>query len=126
MNEFLVLIYCANAVMVIVHEIDSAYWHEWELFKIPGGIAGFLVLHIPLVGLILYGLVALQNEEMAGIVISLALSAGGLFALCAHGYFLLKGRKEFKTPVSLFILGCAGGFSFVQLAVTTIVLASGW
>lgn len=25
-------LYLANATVLITHEIDSAYWHEWELF----------------------------------------------------------------------------------------------
>ena len=122
MNNFLLWIYIANAVMIIVHEIDSAYWHEWDLFGLPGGITGFLLLHIPLVGLVLYGLVEVANVSFTGHVISLVLSCGGLFALCAHGYFLVKGRDEFKTPVSLFILGSAGGFSLVQMVVTVMVM----
>jgi len=125
MYEFLILIYCANAVLLIVHEIDSAYWHEWELFKMPGGVSGFLLLHIPLVAVMLYGLVKLRDESMAGLAISLIMSLGGLFALCIHGYYLRKGRNEFRTPISLFILGCTGGFSFVQLVVTVIALVNG-
>ena len=122
--DFLFWVYFLNAVFVIVHEIDSAYWHEWELFRLPGGITGFLLLHIPLVALVLYGMVALAEGERSGLIISLLLAAGGLFALCAHGYFLAKGRDEFKTPVSLFILGSAGGFSLVQLVVTVMVIAA--
>jgi len=124
MNNVLLWIYLANAVMVIVHEIDSAYWHEWNIFGMPGGITGFLLLHIPLVGLVLYGLVEITHGSFTGLVISLVLSCGGLFALCAHGYFIAKGRDEFKTPVSLFILGSAGGFSLVQLVVTVMVIAA--
>ncbi|MHA1463081.1 MAG: DUF6713 family protein, partial [Candidatus Heimdallarchaeota archaeon] len=26
-------LYMVNAVLLILHEIDSAYWKEWELFK---------------------------------------------------------------------------------------------
>jgi hypothetical protein len=37
-----------NAILLINHEIDSAYWKEWELFKLPGGIGGFLILHFPM------------------------------------------------------------------------------
>jgi hypothetical protein len=37
--------YFMNAILLIVHEIDSAYWKEWELFKLRGGITGFLIIH---------------------------------------------------------------------------------
>jgi len=29
-------LYMVNAVLLILHEIDSAYWKEWELFKMRG------------------------------------------------------------------------------------------
>ncbi len=25
-----------NVTVLLVHQIDAAYWHEWELFRIPG------------------------------------------------------------------------------------------
>ncbi|MFA9496698.1 MAG: DUF6713 family protein, partial [Candidatus Bathyarchaeota archaeon] len=56
MYKLLTLIYLINATLLIVHEIDSAYWEEWKLFGLPGGLQGFLLIHIPLIALILYGL----------------------------------------------------------------------
>ncbi|MCK4852588.1 MAG: outer membrane lipoprotein-sorting protein, partial [Candidatus Omnitrophica bacterium] len=29
-----------NSILLINHEIDSAYWNEWKLFKMKGGITG--------------------------------------------------------------------------------------
>ena len=48
MEQILFWLYLANALTLIVHEIDSAYWKEWDLFRLPGGEAGFLLLHFPL------------------------------------------------------------------------------
>ena len=48
MEKILFWIYLANAVLLISHEIDSAYWKEWDLFKLPGGITGFLIIHFHL------------------------------------------------------------------------------
>jgi hypothetical protein len=45
MFDLLTWIYLVNATLLIVHEIDSAYWKEWELFKLPGGAGGFVILH---------------------------------------------------------------------------------
>ena len=50
-----VWLYSANAVLLVVHEIDSAYWHEWSLLGLPGGIQFFLVLHLPLLAIVLWG-----------------------------------------------------------------------
>ena len=33
--------YTATLLSLIVHQIDAAYWHAWEMFDVPGGIQGF-------------------------------------------------------------------------------------
>jgi hypothetical protein len=120
--KFLFWIYLLNAIFLIVHEIDSAYWKEWELFKLPGGIGGFLLLHFPLLFLILYGLVCIERQSLLGLVISLLVSAGGVFAFCIHMAFIRKGRDEFNTPVSRMVLFLILLVSVAQAAVTIYVL----
>ena len=115
-------LYLINAILLINHEIDSAFWKEWELFKLPGGIGGFLILHFPLLFLILYGLVLVSQQSFLGLIVSLILSAGGIFAFCIHTVFIRKGRHEFNTPISWFILTLMLGVSTVQAAVTFYIL----
>ncbi len=124
MHNTLLWIYFANAVLLILHEIDSAYWKEWELFRIPGGIAGFLILHVPLLAAILYGLVLLARGEQAGLYFSRALGLGGVFAFSIHSYFIARGRPEFRTPASLAVLTSTLILSALQLAVTITCLRS--
>jgi hypothetical protein len=119
MWEILLWIYLVNAVLVILHEMDSVYWKEWELFKLPGGFTGFLLIHFPLFLLVLYGAVLVHARTQAGLVLSLVLAAGGIAAFAIHTAFLLKGRREFKTPLSLSILGCTLTVSLAQVGVTT-------
>ncbi|MGD0589579.1 MAG: DUF6713 family protein [Bacteroidota bacterium] len=33
-----------NLTLLIIHEIDSTFWKEWNLFRLPGGIQGVLAL----------------------------------------------------------------------------------
>lgn len=56
MEDTLFWLYLVNAVILIVHEIDSAYWKEWQMFRLPGGVTTFLLLHVPLTALVLYAL----------------------------------------------------------------------
>ena len=114
--------YFMNAVLLIVHEIDSAYWKEWELFKLPGGITGFLIIHFPLIGAILFGLVAITQWYVVGLVFSFILCAGGLFAFTIHTYFLKKGREEFNSPISIIILIATLVVSLIQLVLTFLVV----
>jgi hypothetical protein len=122
MWEVLFWVYLANAVLVITHEIDSAYWREWELFRLPWGLGGFLVVHLPLLFLILYGLVLVDRQTTAGLVLSLILSCGGLFAFGIHTYYLRQGRKEFRQPVSLALLITTLGASLAQGVITLLVM----
>ena len=121
-SKVLFWLYLTNAILLIIHEIDSAFWKEWELFKLPGGINGFLILHFPLLFLILYGLVLVARQSFLGLIVSLILSAGGIFAFCIHTAFIRKGRPEFNTPISRFILTLMLGVSTVQAAVTIYII----
>jgi hypothetical protein len=111
-------LYLTNATLLMVHEIESAYRQEWKLFRLPGGISFFLILHLPLVFLILYGLVQVHQETLAGQVLSLVLSLAGIFAFSIHTFLNLKGHPEFKTPISLLILIATLGVSAAQLVTT--------
>ena len=116
--DYLFWLYLINATLLINHEIDSAYWKEWELFKLPGGITGFLLIHFVLLFVILYGLVLVARHSMAGLIVSVILCLGGIFAFSIHTYFLKKGRSEFDSPISKFILIAMLIVSVVQLGVT--------
>ena len=109
------MVYFVNAVMLIVHEIDSAYWKEWDLFRLPGGLDGFLLLHIPLVGLILYGLIEVAAQTRTGTIIYFIVNFGGFFAFTIHTYFLRKGDERFTSKISQLILYVILVTSIVQL-----------
>jgi hypothetical protein len=110
------LLYLLNAAVLITHEIDSAYWHEWELFGIPGGIQVFLCINLVLVIVILYGHQALALNRASGFVLSWVLVAGGLFAFIIHSFFLLKGSEAFRLPASFALLIATFVLSLAQAA----------
>jgi len=111
-------VYMITATLVINHEIDSAYWREWDLFHLPGGISGFLIIHLPLVFLILYGIVLVSQRAFGGLVLSLILSVGGIAAFVIHVILMKLGHPEFKTPMSLLILTAGLISSLVQAGLT--------
>lgn len=115
--------YFVNCTMLICHEIDSAYWHEWKLFHLPGGITGFLVFNLAVIPPFLLGFVYVAQKTAAGLVFSAAVAAVGVFTFSIHTFFLAKGRKEFRTPASIAILIIILASSIVQaLAITFIYL----
>ncbi|MEE8391770.1 MAG: DUF6713 family protein [Anaerolineae bacterium] len=123
MMQILFWLYLLNTVLLILHEMDSAYWKEWELFRLPGGVTGFLLIHFPLYVVVLHGLVLVSQGALAGLVLSLVVSAAGIFAFCIHTYFLRKGRREFNIAISKLILAASLVMSLAQVVVTISVLA---
>jgi hypothetical protein len=120
MADVVFWLYSANATLLIVHEIESAYRQEWKLFRLPGGISFFLIVHLPLVFLILYGLVQVEQSSLAGKILSLVLALAGVFAFSIHSFLNLRGHPEFKTPISITVLAATLCVSVAQL-VTTIL-----
>ena len=109
-----------NATILINHEIDSAYWQEWKLIN-PNdkiGINGFLILHFPMIIVILLGLVFVYDNTFTGLIFSLILAAGGLFAFFFHFYHLRKGKPEFNTNLSKGLIISTGVISIFQIIVT--------
>ena len=58
----LTLLYIANATLLLLHEIESAYEKEWEILKLPGKITWFLLFHIPIIILLFYGLIQIDKS----------------------------------------------------------------
>lgn len=122
MSEILFWLYLTNTVLLIVHEMDSVYWKEWDLFGLSGGVTNFLLIHFPLLFLGLYGLVLVFQRTFAGLIFSLVISLAGLGGFAIHTFFIRKGHKEFTTLVSLFILRGMLIVSLAQAAVTIYLL----
>ena len=122
MATILFWIYLINATLLITHEIDSAYWEEWRLFGIPGGINTFLLLHLPILFFVLYGLILIYENTLAGLIFSFIVAISGIFAFSIHTYFMQQGRDEFKTTISRLILFSTLIISILQLVITVILV----
>jgi hypothetical protein len=97
-------LYIFNLALLITHQIESAYWKEWELFGMSGDIQGFLIANFILVLFVFIGLKKLLLEKKSGYFFALFFSCTGIFAFVIHSVFILQGHPEFTTPVSYSIL----------------------
>jgi hypothetical protein len=104
MTTLLFWLYVAELTLLIIHEMDSTYWKEWNLFHLPGGQAGFLLMHLPLWPLAIYGAVQVWNGTPAGKIYAMVVAFAGLVGFGLHTYFLRTGHPEFDTPISKSIL----------------------
>lgn len=131
MYDLIFWLYVGNSVLLITHEMDSAYWKEWNLFwplvrpkaqplSERSGLTFFLLIHLPVLAAVLYGLVEVFRGTTTGLVFSLCLAGAGLFAFFIHRYFIKKGNDEFTWPVSRLILRAILLISTLQLAATLV------
>src|SRR5512140_2479816 len=109
-------LYWLTASLLIVHEIDSAYWREWELFRLPGGIAAFLAIHLPLALLVLWGYERVCAGTRAGRRMAVAVGAAGIATAAIHGAFLARGAAAFRTAPSLVLVAATGVAGLALLA----------
>jgi hypothetical protein len=96
-------IYIINMTLLLLHEIESAYWKEWEILRLPGGITGFIIIHFPLIILLLLGLVELRDQTLTGFVFSLITGIAGIIPFLVHNV-LVRVKGKFQLFISQFII----------------------
>jgi|WetSurMetagenome_2_1015567.scaffolds.fasta_scaffold87268_2 hypothetical protein len=104
MKNWNINLYLLNLALLITHEIDSGFWKEWNLFGLPGGIQGFLIVNFLLMLVALVGFRNVIIGKKSGYYFALLLAGSGIFAFCIHLYFIVQEHPEFTLPVSLITL----------------------
>jgi|WetSurMetagenome_2_1015567.scaffolds.fasta_scaffold211530_3 hypothetical protein len=112
------VVYVATVALLATHEIDSAYWHEWTLFRVPGGIGVFLALNLGLLIPFLWGVVEVARRPARGAWYGVAAAVAGTAAFTIHTAFLWQGSGAFRTAASLSILAATLAASIGLLAVS--------
>ena len=97
-------LFLANATVLITHQIDAAFWHEWELFLIPGGNQMNLLLNIPIIALVLYAHRRVVANIHTGMFFYKLLAVLGFLTCAIHAAFLLMGSASFVQPMSIALL----------------------
>lgn len=117
-HDWTVVLYWLNLALLLTHQVDSAFWREWELFHIPGGNQLNLVLNLLLLLVGIAGFGLLVDRRQAGLYLSFLVAFAGLFAFTIHSWFLLRGDHRFRQPVSVALLGAALPVSLLQAGVS--------
>ncbi len=112
------LLYILNATLLLLHEIESAYEKEWEILKLPGKITGFLLLHIPIIIFIFYGLIEIEKNSTIGLIFGIVMGIGGVIPLIVHKIIVRKA-EHFNLIISNIII-YSNIFSGVSLAFLTL------
>lgn len=108
-------LFLANATVLITHQIDAAYWREWELFLLPGGNQVNLLLNLPIIALVLYA----HGRVVAGLPSGLAyyklLAALGFLTVGIHAFFFAQGNDSFRQPMSIALMAATCALSLWQI-----------
>lgn len=120
-KKYAAWIYLLNLALLTTHEIDSAYWHEWNLFGLPGGIGLFLILNFALLAVFIYGYESTAVWGSGAAVYSSLLAFSGIFAFTIHTSFIVAGHPEFTTAISLSILALTLIVSIIQLLLVILI-----
>lgn len=107
-------LFLLNAVVLITHQIDAAYWKEWELFRIPGGNQANLALNLPIIGLVLYALREVSRQTRFALRAQWLIVLLGFLTLTLHTLFFAIGHDQFLQPMSIALLVGTGVLSSAQ------------
>ena len=117
--QIITMLYILNATLLLLHEIESAYEKEWEILKLPGKISGFLLLHIPIIILILYGLIEIERNSTIGLIFSILTGVGGVIPFIVHK-IIVRNKNHFNLLMSnvIIYLNVLSGVALLFLSVS--------
>ncbi|MEP1740416.1 MAG: DUF6713 family protein [Kangiellaceae bacterium] len=111
-------LYGFTLILLILHQIDAAYWKEWEMFYLPGGIQGFLLFNLVAFPIIVVGYKKLLTLSSNYLAYSYACGGLGLLTFIIHAGFAMFGFEEFHLPLSIAVIVLCGVFGVWQLILT--------
>lgn len=101
-------LYIVTVTLLIVHQIDAAYWHEWEMFLLPGGVQFFDVFNLLAFPPLLYGLAALVRGDGSARLFCLLTAGLGVLTFFLHLAFFVAGFGQFTLPLSAGVVVACG------------------
>jgi hypothetical protein len=109
-----VSLFALNLSLLATHQVDAAYHHEWEMFRVPGGIDFFLIFNLVAVFLLALGYAQVCGRTRHARTAVFGSVGVGLFTFSVHALFLALGHPAFRSPLSLGILIAILGTSIAQ------------
>ena len=96
--------YFLTTLLLVLHQIDAAFWREWEMLYVPGGIQGFLLFNAVAVPFLLIGYRhVLLGTSSAFLYAKICAGLGGL-TFVIHTGFAVAGSHLFHLPLSIAVI----------------------
>lgn len=96
--------YFLTMCLLILHQIDAAFWREWEMFYLPGGVQGYLVFNSLIIPVVLLGYKHVVQSSDKAIIFSTICATLGVATFLIHSGFALAGLEQFHLPLSMAII----------------------
>ncbi|MFZ3186322.1 MAG: DUF6713 family protein [Pseudomonas sp.] len=96
--------YFLTLCLLILHQIDAAFWREWEMFYLPGGVQFYLVFNILIIPVVLLGYKHVVQSDAKAIVFAELCASLGVLIFVIHSGFALAGFEQFHLPLSMAII----------------------
>jgi len=96
--------YLITMCLLIFHQIDAAYWKEWEMFYLPGGVQGFLLFNILIIPIVLIGYKSVTVNDSRARKYSYFCAGLGIITFVIHLVFMILDYAQFTLPLSMIIL----------------------
>lgn len=121
--ETITWLYILNATLLLLHEMESAFEKEWEILKLPGGVTGFLLLHLPLIPIFILGAIEIHELTRTGWILGLLTGLAGVIPIFVH-LVLFPHRDRFHRTASRLILygNLVTGFFLAALSIQRLTL----
>ncbi len=110
--------YLITMSLLILHQIDAAYWKEWQMFYIPGGIQVFLLFNIFIIPIVLIGYKQLVTQSNTAHFYSYLCASLAILTFLIHCGFALLGTSQFHLPLSIAIIIFCLIFGIWQVVLT--------
>lgn len=107
-----------NIALLATHQADAAYWHEWAMFKLPGGIQFFCLLNVLIFVGLLACFVSMIERRQSGYACSFVIAGISALVLPIHAGFALSGVQGFELPLSVFLIVATFVASVLQVFLT--------
>lgn len=116
--DLIVVFYILNSTLLLLHEIESGFEREWEILKLPGEITGFLVMHVPLIVILFYGLLEIDKQSQTGLALGVITGIGGVLPFLVHKVFVRR-KEHFNLLISNLLI-----YLNILTGVVTVVLSA--
>lgn len=116
--------YFSTMLLLVLHQIDAAYWREWEMFYLPGGVQGFLAFNFLAIPILLVGYRHVLLCTDRAVFYSNVCAGLGTLMFLIHCGFALFGSQQFHVPLSIAVIVlCLAGAVWLMARVRNVELS---